>query len=163
MKTIYGTAKTLHYIAAAGLMVLMLLQVANMIGRYFFGTPVQGTTDLGSYMLLVITSLGLGWAALERRHIKVGLVMDLLPSRVQLIIDTIILTMIFATAAFVAYLNILAGATWPPRYSSVLDLPYAPFRFVFGAGFGVLAICTLLTIIENFRDLGSKKRGSSES
>ena len=105
----------------------------------------------------------MGWAALERRHIKVGLVMDLLPSRAQLVIDTIILTIIFATAAFVAYLNILAGATWPPRYSSVLDLPYEPFRYIFGAGFAVLAICTLLTIIENFRNLASKRRGSHES
>ena len=107
MKIIYGTAKTLHYLAAAGLLVLMVLQVANMIGRYFFNSPIQGTTDLGSYMLLIITALGLGWAALERRHISVGLVMDLFPSRVQLVTDTIILTMICAVSAFVSYLNIL--------------------------------------------------------
>jgi TRAP-type C4-dicarboxylate transport system permease small subunit len=114
-------------------------------------------------MLLVITSLGLGWAALERRHIKVGLVMDLLPSRAQLVIDTVILTIIFAVAAFVSYLNVLAGITWPPRSSSVLNIPYEPFRYVFGAGFAVLAICTLITIVENFRGLGSTKRGSHES
>ena len=162
MKAIHGTAKALHYIAAAGLIVLMLLQVANMIGR-LLGAPLQGTTDLGSYLLLVITSLGLGWAALERRHIKVGLVMDLLPSRVQLVTDTVILIIICAVSAFVSYLNIQAGITWPPRFSSVLDLPYEPFRYIFGAGFGVLALCTLLTIVENFRDLGRKKRGSRES
>ena len=162
MKTIYGTAKTLHYIAAAGLLVLMVLQVANMIGRSF-GAPLQGTTDLGSYLLLVITSLGLGWAALERRHIKVGLVMDLLPSRAQLIIDTVILTIIAVVSAFVAYLNIEAGITWPPRSSSVLNIPYEPFRYVFGAGFGVLAVCTALTIVENFRSLGRSRRGSHES
>lgn len=163
MKTIYGTAKTLHYIAAAGLLVLMMLQVINMIGRYFFNSPLQGTTDLGSYMLLVITALGLGWAALERRHISVGLVMDLFPSRVQLVTDTIILTIICATSAFVSYLNVLAGITWPPRSSSVLDLPFEPFRYILGAGFAVLAVCTLYTIIENFRHLSDRKRVSRES
>jgi TRAP-type C4-dicarboxylate transport system permease small subunit len=163
VKIIYGTAKTLHYIAAAGLLVLMMLQVINMIGRYFFNSPLQGTTDLGSYMLLVITALGLGWAALERRHISVGLVMDLLPSRVQLVTDTIILTITCAVSAFVSYLNILAGITWQPRSSSVLNLPFEPFRYILGAGFAVLAICTLRTIIENFRHLGGTGGGHYES
>lgn len=163
MKAIYGTAKLLHYVAAGGLLVLMVIQVINMAGRYFFNAPLAGTTDLGSYMLLMITSLGLGWAALERRHIKVGLLMDRLPARVQLVIDTIILMVIFAVTAFVSYLNILAGATWPPRSSSVLNIPYGPFRYVFGAGFAVLAICTLITIVENFRGPGSAERSGHES
>ena len=163
MKTIYGTAKILHYIAAGGLLVLMMIQVINMIGRYFFKSPLQGTTDLGSYMLLVITSLGLGWAALERRHIKVGLLMDLLPSRAQLVIDTIILMVIFAVTAFVSYLNIEAGITWPPRSSSTLSIPYEPFRYVLGAGFAVLSICALITVIENFRGPGITERGGHES
>ncbi len=163
MKIVYGTAKTLHYIAAAGLLVLMMLQVANMIGRYFFNSPLQGTTDLGSFMLLVIAALGLGWAALERRHIQVGLVMDLLPKRVQLVTDTIMLTICCAVAAFVSYVNILAGITWPARTSSVLNIPWAPFRYILGGGFAVLAVCALITLIENFRNLGGTKGGGHES
>jgi len=163
VKIIYGIAKALHYLGAVGLLVLMGLQVANMFGGYFFHSPVRGTTDLGSYMLLVITALALGWAALERRHIMVGLVMDLLPARFQLVVDTVVLTIVTAVAGYVSYLSILAGVTWPPRTSSVLDIPYGPFRIVFGVGFGILAICTLATLIENFRKLGGKKRGSHES
>ncbi|MBN1631331.1 MAG: TRAP transporter small permease [Thermoleophilia bacterium] len=163
MKLIYGIAKYLQYIAAAGLVVLMMLQVANMVGRYFFNAPIQGTTDLGSYMLLVIVSLGLGWAALEGRHIKVGLVMDRLPTKAQFVIDNIVLVVIFAVVVYVAYLNILAGATWPARVSSVLKIPYQPFRFIFGGGFGILGLCTVVVIIENFRKLGDEKRGDHES
>ena len=163
MKIIYGIAKYLQYIAAAGLVVLMMLQVANMVGRYFFQSPIQGTTDLGSYMLLVIVSLGLGWAALEGRHIKVGLIMDRVPPKARFIIDNVVLLVTLAVVVYVAYLNLLAGATWPPRVSSVLKIPYNPFRIFFGCGFAVLGACTLVVIIENFRGLMSKKRGGHES
>ena len=163
MKTIYGIAKYLQYIAAAGLVVLMMLQVANMVGRYFFQSPIQGTTDLGSYMLLVIVSLGLGWAALEGRHIKVGLVMDKVPATARFIIDNIVLMVTLAVVVYVAYLSILAGATWPARFSSVLKIPYNPFRILFGCGFGVLGVCTVVVIIEDLRGLANKKRGDHES
>lgn len=163
MKTIYGIAKYLQYIAAAGLVVLMMLQVANMVGRYFFQSPIQGTTDLGSYMLLVIVSLGLGWAALEGRHIKVGLIMDRVPPKARFIIDNVVLLVTLAVVVYVAYLNLLAGTTWPARFSSVLKIPYNPFRILFGCGFAVLSVCTLVVIIENFRGLMNKRRGGHES
>ena len=152
MKTVYSVAKYLQYIAAAGLVVLMMLQVVNMAGRVFLGRPVEGTTDLGSYMLLVVVSLALGWAALEGRHIKVGLVMDLLPRRLQWFIDAVILLIILGVVIYVAYLNILAGLTWPPRSTSVLSIPYNPFRLILGGGFGVLSICTIVVIIEHFKN-----------
>ncbi len=93
---IYLVARYLQYIAAADLLVLMLLQVANMSGRLFFGSPIKGTTDLGSYMLLVIAALGFGWAALESRLIKVTLVTDRrLPAKVQYYLELVILSIIF--------------------------------------------------------------------
>lgn len=151
MRIVYRFAEYLQYVAAGALLVLMMLQVANMVGRMFFNTPLQGTTDLGSYMLLVVVSLGLGWAALEGRHIKVGLVVDKLPAKTRFISDTIILMMILGVVVYMAYINIWAAATWPPRYSSVLKLPYAPFRYIFGVGFAVLGMCTLVVIIEKIR------------
>jgi TRAP-type C4-dicarboxylate transport system permease small subunit len=151
MRIVYRVAEYLQYIAAVALVVLMMLQVANMVGRMIFDTPLQGTTDLGSYMLLVVVSLGLGWAALEGRHIKVGLVVDMLPAKARFIVDTSILIITLAVVVYVAYVNLWAAATWPPRYSSVLKIPYTPFRYIFGAGFAVLGMCTLVVIIEKLR------------
>lgn len=152
MKIIHLVAKYLQYIAAAGLIVLMVLQVANMAGRVFFRTPIQGTTDLGSYMLLVIVALGLGWAALEGRHIKVSLLTDHLPTKVQFVIELVVLTIILGVVVFLTYVNAWAGITWPERYSSVLKIPYEPFRLIFAAGFGVLSLCTFVVLINTIRE-----------
>ncbi len=157
---IYLVARYLQYIAAAGLLVLMLLQVANMSGRLFFGSPIKGTTDLGSYMLLVIAALGFGWAALESRHIKVTLVTDRLPAKVQYYLELVILSIIFVVVVYLTYVHAWAAFTWPPRSSSVLNIPFTPFRFILAGGFGVLSVCTLVVVVEH---LLKRNKNSHES
>lgn len=160
MKIIHAAAKYLQYIAAAGLVVLMMLQVANMAGRLLFSAPIEGTTDLGSYMLLVITALGFGWAALEGRHIKVNLLTDHIPAKPRFVLEMCILTMILAVVVYLTYVNAWAGITWPERSSSVLKIPYKPFRLILAGGFGVLSVCTLVVMIKTFR---SGKSSDDES
>jgi|GEM_PF-1925230 len=161
MKIVYLIAKYLQYVAAAALVLLMMLQVVNMVGRVLFSSPLPGATDLGSYTLLVVVAMGLGWAALEGRHIKVGLFMDRLPWKVQFVIDSIMLLVVLCVVVYVAYLNILAGATWPPRVSSVLRVPLNPLRILLGVGFSVLSLCTVVVMIDHFRSW--TKRGRHES
>lgn len=160
VKVVYWVAKYLQYIAAAGLLALMVLQVANMAGRVIFHSPIEGTTDLGSYMLLVITALGLGWAALEGRHIRVGLLTDHLPARAQFVIELIVMTITLGVVIYLTYVNAWAALTWPHRTSSVLKIPYEPFRLILAGGFGVLSLCTFVVIVNTIRD---RDRGNHES
>jgi TRAP-type C4-dicarboxylate transport system permease small subunit len=160
VRTVYWVAKYLQYIAGAGVIALMLLQVANMVGRVIFGSPIQGTTDIGSYMLLVVTALGLGWAALEGRHIKVDLVTDRLPAKARLAIAVVILTITLGVVIYVTYVNAWAALTWPERTTSVLKIPYKPFRLLLSLGFGVLGLCTLVVLVNTIR---SRDGSSHES
>jgi TRAP-type C4-dicarboxylate transport system permease small subunit len=131
-----------------------------MVGRVIFGSPIQGTTDIGSYMLLVVTALGLGWAALEGRHIKVDLVTDRLPAKARLAIAVVILTITLGVVIYVTYVNAWAALTWPERTTSVLKIPYKPFRLLLSLGFGVLGLCTLVVLVNTIR---SRDGSSHES
>lgn len=157
MKIIRLIAKYMGYAAAPVLIGLMMLTVANVIGRDFLRSPVEGTMELSSYMLAMIVALGLGWLALQRRHIKVDLMMDRLPKRAQYIIDNALLIVTFILLALMTWDNVVATMA-TTSFTPILHLKLSPFRWVFTVGLGVFCICTLAMIIENFR-----KRGKDES
>lgn len=155
MKIVYLIAKYLDYGAAAVLVILIMLTMANVIGGGFFNFPIKGTIEFCSYMLGTIMALGLCSAAVERRHIKVDLMMDHLPKKAQLVIDTAMLSVTSIFLAIMAWANFRATMV-QIRYTSVLNIPDRPFRLVLVVCLGFLCICTAAVIIENFRKRGEK-------
>jgi TRAP-type C4-dicarboxylate transport system permease small subunit len=157
MKILRFIVKVGEYGAALTLFALMMLTSANIIGRSFFHFPVKATIEIGGYMLLIIVALGLGAAAVEGRHIKVDLVMDRLPKKTQLVIDTAMSLLSFVMLAITTWV-MAQSAMAPTRYTAAVRIPDTPFKWVFAAGWGLCCIGALVVTIENFR-----KRGKDES
>lgn len=153
MKILHSIARYMEYGSAAMVACLMMLTVADIAGRTFFNFPIRGTIETCSFMLSVMVALGLAVAVLERRHIKVDLVMDRLPKRAQFIIDNALLIVTFSFLAILFWYNAVS-AIHLHRYTSILHLSHRPFKLVFSAGIGIMCICTLARIIENFRKRG---------
>ena len=143
----------MSYGSAAALFFLMMLTVAHVTGRSFFNSPVTGTIEIGTYMLLVIVTLGWCSIALADGHIKVDLVVNRLPKRAQFIIINSTLILSFIILLFATWSNGIA-AMGDARYTSILKIPDIPFKWVMTVGFGLFCICTLVVIIENLRKRG---------
>ena len=153
MKIINLIAKYMGYGSTVALFSLMALTVVHVLGRSFFHFSVRGSIELCSYMLLVLVALGWCGAALEERHIKVDLLTARLPKRAQFIIINATLILSFIMIAIATWANGVR-AMGDPRYTSVLDMPDIPFRWVLTVGFGMFCLCTLAMIIKNFRKRG---------
>jgi TRAP-type C4-dicarboxylate transport system permease small subunit len=150
MKIVYLIAKYLEYVACAVLVILIMLTMVDVITGDFFHFPIKGTMEFSSFMLGTIMALGLCSAAVERRHIKVDLMMDHLPKKAQFVIDTAMLSVTSILLAIMTWAN-FKQAMIQIRYTSVLNIPDRPFRLVFVVCLGFLCICTVAVIIENFR------------
>jgi TRAP-type C4-dicarboxylate transport system permease small subunit len=157
MRIVRLIAKAAHYGSAIVLFSMMMLAVANIIGRSFLHSPVNGTTEISAFMLLMIIGLGLGAAAFERRHIKVDLVMDHLPKKAQFVIDTAMLLLTFIMLGIMTWAN-GRQALVPTRYTAAIGIPDTPFKWVFAVGWGLCCLGSLAVLIENFQ-----KRGKDES
>jgi TRAP-type C4-dicarboxylate transport system permease small subunit len=157
MKILNLLVRVGEYGAILSLFVLMMLVVANIVGRYFFHHPVMGTVEIGSYLLLMIVGLGLGGAALERRHIKVDLLMDRLPKKTQLIIDIV---MLIGSVIMLGVMTWASGdsAMGPTRYSAAMRIPDTPFKWVFTVGWAMCCMGALALLIQNFQQ--RRKHGS---
>ena len=78
-------------IGATLLPVLMLLIVADVIGRYFFNAPIKGTTEISELVLLTVILLAAGYTMSVGEHVAVEALISRLRHRVQVRIASLIL------------------------------------------------------------------------
>ncbi len=150
MKIAYSVTKYMGYVAAVIIFCLMIITVADVIGRYFLSSPVPGAVELSALMLVIIVALGLGWCALARGHVKVDLIMDRLPPKVQFVIDNAMLAITFVFLGILSWQNFVESQRAVQR-SSILDLSPMPFFLMFAIGLAIFCLCTLVVLIENIK------------
>lgn len=150
MKAIYRITRYMGYVGAFFIAAMMLLTTVDVIMRYAFDKPIGGVAELCGIMLVMVVAATLGWTALERAHVKVDLLMERLPKKVQFVVDAIMYLLalgIFALMTIWTTGEMFAEA----QTSSILRISMIPFQWIFWVGLVVFCICIIVLIIEHFK------------
>lgn len=154
--SLYTFAKWLNWLAQGAIVIMMLLSVANIIAGYI-RQPIFGTYELVSFLALVALSFSIPYCALQKGHVAVTFVTDLLPHTVQKILG--ILTGILGVGIFgIIGWSSAAYATklWQKgEISGTLHLPLHPLVYGVSVGCSMLALVLLAELINLLR--GSKE------
>ncbi|WP_353475212.1 TRAP transporter small permease [Salipiger sp. H15] len=78
-----GLALALALVAGAAVALLAVLIVVDIAGRDVFGVSLQGTDELGGYVLAFVGSLGLSLTLLNRGHPRIDIFLRLFPERLR--------------------------------------------------------------------------------
>lgn len=148
--------RSLTHVGSIALVVLMLLTVADVFGRYFLNRPVPGTFELTELFMVFIVFLALGLAQHHNEHISLDLAYNYFPSRLKKCTNVLIDVVNLAVMAAVTWqLYAYSARMGEGNYTTaVLQLPIQPFVIVAVAGTAayVLAIlCELIKSIGKFR------------
>jgi TRAP-type C4-dicarboxylate transport system permease small subunit len=134
---------TIAWLCAGLLVMMMILTVSDVIGRYVFSKPVQGSTELTELMLMAVIFLGLPAATLDREHVTVDLVTDHLRGKLELLRRPVILAVSAVVQGVIGWrLWIAAGQI--ASYGGItasLEIPVAPF------GYGAAILCAISVLI----------------
>ena len=151
--------KWLHRISMVVLLLLMLLTVADVVGRYLVGFipgvgPVQGCFELTEFMLAVIVLTAIGHTQMKREHISLDLVVEKFSRRVQAIIDSVtnFLSMtMFALVTWqtIKYARLLFESN---DVSGVLRLPVYPFLVVAAISTFMFCMAMLSSFLHTLRE-----------
>lgn len=151
-KLVQWLSEKLNWIAAFGIVVLMVLTCADVFLRYFFRSPVRGTYEISGLIALVVISFALAETQMKRAHISVDFIALMLPRRLRAVLRCMVylvslgLTVLFAWRS-AAY----AQSLWQIGETSQTEkIPFAPFVLVMSAGFAVLC---LVLLVEFFKSL----------
>ena len=141
-------------IAAASLGAMMFLSVADVCGRYFFLHPINGAAELVGVLLVIASSLGLGWCQLIKGNIRITLISDRLTPRGQTILYILAYIVCIAASVILCWQGVLLARDHMFKQfggvTTILAMPFWPFMLVMAIGFGWAAVIFLIDIFNSF-------------
>jgi C4-dicarboxylate transporter, DctQ subunit len=149
-----GIARIEAIILAYGIILMATNSVANVIGRFVFNRSLYFAEELNQFLIVLVTFVGIGYAARKGRHIRMSALYDQLGDRLRKILMTVIAgltsVVMFVLAYYsyryvsdVARLGTLTPSLRIPLWWTYIWVP---------VGFVVTGIQYLLTVVRNLRE-----------
>jgi len=145
-------ANTEAVILAAGIILMAINTVVNVIARFVFGEGFFFSGEINRILIILVTFAGIGYAARYGRHIRMSAVYDALPSKGRKVLMIFIALFTSAVMFFLCYHSYGYIET---LYSRGRILPALGFEIWWiyiwvPVGFAVTGIQYFLTAIKNF-------------
>ncbi|KAA5604108.1 TRAP transporter small permease [Roseospira marina] len=138
-------------VLAIGVMIMATVSVANVIGRFVLGESLFFVEELNRFLIVLITFVGLGYAARMGRHIRMSALYDSLPDRARkilMIVICLVTSAVMFVLAWYAYIYVVSVYD-TGRIAPSLRIPvYLTFVWV-PIGFVITGIQYLLTAVAN--------------
>jgi TRAP-type C4-dicarboxylate transport system permease small subunit len=75
-RAIYTTSSTLMVVSTGLLFVMLLLSTADVVGRYFFNSPLSGSQEISEILLPGVVLLGWAYAQRLKVHVSVDILFN---------------------------------------------------------------------------------------
>ena len=89
--------------AAAIVVILMAMVVADIFGRKVLNKPVPMSYEVGAFMLVFIVFMGLAYSQRQRAHIRVEILTLRMPPRLRAVMDLVAFTLGIAIYGAIFY------------------------------------------------------------
>jgi C4-dicarboxylate transporter DctQ subunit len=148
-----GIARFEAFVLALGVILMAANSIANVIGRFVLAQSIYFSEELNQFLIVLVTFVGIGYAARKGRHIRMSALYDQLGDRgrkvLMIVIAAVTALVMFALAWFsyeyvarLAKLGKVTPALQVPLYLTYLWVPI---------GFVITGVQYLLTVIRNLR------------
>jgi TRAP-type C4-dicarboxylate transport system permease small subunit len=149
-----GIARFEAFILAYGILLMAANSIINLIGRTFLGQSLYFAEELNQFLIVLVTFVGMGYAARKGRHIRMSALYDQLGETGK----KLLMILICATTAFIMFLlayysyGYVARIHMLGKVTPALQLPlYLTYIWV-PIGFIVTGIQYFLAVLKNLRE-----------
>jgi TRAP-type C4-dicarboxylate transport system permease small subunit len=144
-------ARTEAVILGVGVLLMATVSVGNIFGRFFLGESLFFAEELNQFLIILITFIGIGYAARQGRHIRMSALFDALPDAGRKTL-MVVIALVTAAAMFVLawYSYVYVVSVYETgRISASLRIPFFITQVWVPFGFVVTGIQYLMTAIVN--------------
>jgi TRAP-type C4-dicarboxylate transport system permease small subunit len=141
---------------AAIIFLLMVMLLVEVLTRYILRSPLSIAEELGGYLLVSITFMGLAYTWKEKGHVRVTLIFSRLPEKVARPIrfGTLVLATVFTVPLIKACYDLLADSLlFESRSGSWLRTPLVYPQTILLVGAVLLFLQLLVEIIKTLTDM----------
>lgn len=122
LKVFERVAVALALLAGAAISVLAVLIFVDIVGRDVFGASIQGTDEIGGYVLAFVGSLGMALTLLRRGHPRIDIFFRIFPIAVR---DALHVLAQATIAGFAIFMSLQAWGELEStlRFGSITNTP----------------------------------------
>ena len=134
----------LNWVAGVGLVAMLSLTVADIIGNKFFNWPIPGGIEIVGFLGVVVTAFAIAYTQILRGHIQVEFVVMRLPKRLQAVIAAFVSLLGLVLFALLAWRSYDFGRVLQitGEVSMTQRIPFYPF--VHAIAFCCIPVCLVL-------------------
>ena len=139
-------SRWLNWVAGAGLVAMLSLTVADIIGIKLFKWPIPGAIEMVSFLGIVVTAFAIAYTLVLRGHIQVEFLVMHLPQRVQASITAFVSLLGLLLFALLAWRSYDFGRVLQTtgEVSMTQRIPFYPF--VHAIALCCLPVCLVLLL-----------------
>jgi len=142
--------------SALVLFALMAMTCIDVVGRYFFNSPLDGATELTQLMMGLIVFAVLPTVCYREEHVSVDL-LDLWMPPSWINARQIVLNLLMAVMMIFVAWRVWISATFMAEYGDTtefLAIPYAPITYFIAVMSGTASIAFLFNVLRYLRGQG---------
>lgn len=150
--------RVLFWIAGVGLVGMLLLIVADVIGIKIFSSPVPGGIEIVSFLAVIAIAFAVAHTQVMRGHVAVDFIVDKFPRRAKLVIDVIMVFFSVCLLALMAWYSFKYGNKLKStgEVSMTQKIPFYPFVYAMG-------VCFIVTLLVLIMDLAKAIKKAAET
>ncbi len=152
VEKLHSITRGMSIIAAVIIGIMMVVNVADVGGRYIFNKPVYGAYEIIGMLMICASAWGLAYCEFGDRHVKIELIVDRFPPKAQAIFNSIAHFIALVTFSIITwqmfarvYEYITRGAG---NLSEQLSIPSGLLFLVFAIGVAMFCLVILVHLIE---------------
>jgi TRAP-type C4-dicarboxylate transport system permease small subunit len=139
----------LRIVAGVLLVCSVMLNFANIVGRYFFHSPISWAEETMLFLMVGCVFLGSGPVAWSGRHIRMDVFVRLMPAKIRESLD------LLSELVFLATAIVLVIFAWPTirqliafdQRSLAADIPLAIPQAMIPIGLSIMAFLVAVRLI----------------
>jgi len=152
---IYLANKIAATIAAVALSSIVLITLADVVGRYFFNTPVQGAWEIVGLLMICAGTWGWGYCQMSKSHITVTVVTNHLSGRVRAGIKTFAYLIGLIGFTLISWQTFLLAKKYyflkHGNETLTIGIPFAPFMLMMSISTGLMALVLIVDIVQSIK------------
>lgn len=104
-RVVHLISRTLGLLAVVVILAMMVATVADVARRTFAGYPIPGVTEAGEVVMVMAVFLGIAYTESRGAHVRVTLVLEMLPPRVAAIINSLAMLLVLSLLAWMVWVT----------------------------------------------------------
>jgi|Go1ome_4_1110791.scaffolds.fasta_scaffold78195_1 C4-dicarboxylate transporter DctQ subunit len=151
----------LGYLSGIGILIMGFILTYEVFVRYVLNSPTVWVQEVSIYLFMWSMLVGAAYTLMQGKHVRIDLLFDRLPHKVQLILDAItsVFGVIFcAVVTQQAYKMITSSLKYGKVSATILRVPMWLIQLPLLLGFGLLTFQFFFIIVDRLATLKAESK-----